>query len=264
MKNKRQITRYVRRIAALLLVVLMGGSMLLGLSGCKQRVTHYVDYDGKKFAYRGARDAYRVGEKVTLYFNLIATDTEYTFYLDGEALTPEYDEKDGFKIQFTMPDRDVKLSCDAKNTMTADTTEVPESTTEPQTLKDEGVAVLRYDILTGSEDDGGRYTLTLSRYPDDKLILDVYAIQLPNGKEVFVRYVVPDEALTECLLLIEERGVKQWNSSPAAGTIEGKVITLEYLDGDKMVRVSSERMPADGEQTLQAIRETLNKYIPKG
>lgn len=76
-----------------------------------------VDYCGQKMAYQNAKDAYRAGEKVTLYFDMIATDTNYSFTLDGAELMRDYDPKKGFVLHFTMPDHDVKLHCFSRNTM---------------------------------------------------------------------------------------------------------------------------------------------------
>ena len=76
-----------------------------------------VDYCGQKMAYPNAKDEYRAGEKVTLYFDMIATDTNYSFTLDGAELMRDYDREKGFVLSFTMPDHDVKLHCFSRNTM---------------------------------------------------------------------------------------------------------------------------------------------------
>lgn len=77
-----------------------------------------VDYCGQKMAYSNAKDEYRAGEIVTLYFDMIATDTDYSFTLDGAQLMRDYDPKKGFVLSFTMPDRDVKLHCFSRNSNT--------------------------------------------------------------------------------------------------------------------------------------------------
>ena len=46
-----------------------------------------VDYCGQKFAYKNAKDEYRAGEKVTVYYSMVATDTDYYFSLEGAELT---------------------------------------------------------------------------------------------------------------------------------------------------------------------------------
>lgn len=76
-----------------------------------------IDYCGEKYAYKNAKDEYRVGEKVTLYYWMIATDTDYTFWLDGAELSRDYDTKKGFILSFIMPDLDVVLHCSLRNSM---------------------------------------------------------------------------------------------------------------------------------------------------
>ncbi len=76
-----------------------------------------VDYCGQKDMYTHAKSSYRAGQEVTLYFPYIATDTDYSFYLDDEKLKVSYDDKKGFVISFTMPEHDVKLQMTSKNSM---------------------------------------------------------------------------------------------------------------------------------------------------
>lgn len=78
---------------------------------------HKVDYCGEKYAYKNAKDEYRAGEKVTLYYWMIATDTDYSFSLDGAELSRDYDTKKGFILSFIMPDHDVVLRCFERNSM---------------------------------------------------------------------------------------------------------------------------------------------------
>lgn len=83
-----------------------------------------VDYCGQKFEYKNAKDEYRAGERVTLYYWMIATDTDYSFSLDGAQLSRDYDTKKGFILSFIMPDHDVKLRCYSRNTMLRELPEV--------------------------------------------------------------------------------------------------------------------------------------------
>ncbi len=76
-----------------------------------------VDYSGQKYAYKNAKDEYKAGEKVTLYYWMIATDTDYSFRLDGAELERNYDTKKGFILSFIMPEHDVILHCYERNSM---------------------------------------------------------------------------------------------------------------------------------------------------
>ena len=80
------------------------------MSGCS-RETYTVDYCGQQEHYRGAKDVYRAGQTVRLYYTNVGTDTDYTFWLDGENLHCTYRRNKGFLIRFTMPARDVRLVC---------------------------------------------------------------------------------------------------------------------------------------------------------
>ena len=67
---------------------------------------------------------------MTLYFDMIATDTNYSFTLDGAELMRDYDREHGFILRFTMPDHDVKLHCFSRNLMVIE---------KPQTERKQGV-----------------------------------------------------------------------------------------------------------------------------
>lgn len=53
--------------------------LLTLFAACGQAEYHTVDYSGNKDCFTNAKDRYRVGEQVELYFDLIATDVDYTF-----------------------------------------------------------------------------------------------------------------------------------------------------------------------------------------
>lgn len=91
---------------------------MLGLFGCSAK-KYRVDYGGDKDFFKGAKDEYRAGEKVTVYYDLIATDTDYTFLLDGKRINPDYSENKGYIITFKMPEHDVKLTVESRNSMIA-------------------------------------------------------------------------------------------------------------------------------------------------
>ena len=80
-----------------------------------------IDYCGQRLGYCSetgeAQERYRPGTPVTLYFVMVATDFSYTFLLDGNPISPDYDHDKGFVIRFVMPEHDVKLQCITRNTM---------------------------------------------------------------------------------------------------------------------------------------------------
>ncbi len=88
----------------------------MALSSCGEK-SYKVDYNGQKSSYENARDSYKAGEKVEFYFRYVATDTDYSFYLDGKKLNPLYEEDKGYVIKFTMPSHDVSVKWKSTNSM---------------------------------------------------------------------------------------------------------------------------------------------------
>ena len=100
-----------------LAAALLCGTVAAGLSGCTSAPVYHIDYNGEEFCYEKAPTDFRAGDKVKLYYTLIATDTDYAFYLDDERIHPDYDWQKGFIIEFTMPDHDVSLRVESYNLM---------------------------------------------------------------------------------------------------------------------------------------------------
>ena len=145
------------KVPALISLIIIGGFCLMCLSSCGA-AKYNVDYDGAKSSFDNARDSYRAGKKVTLYYSLIATDTDYSFYIDGERINPGYDESKGYIIEFTMPEHDITVSVESHNSMEY----VPDEN-EP------GKYTLSYDSFDGG---GPEYTPEI----EDSSLLD-YKIQ---------------------------------------------------------------------------------------
>ena len=76
-----------------------------------------VDYNGQKESFTGAKDSYKAGEEVRICYNFIATDTDYSFIVDGKEIHPDYNVEEGFVISFTMPEHDVSVEVSSRNSM---------------------------------------------------------------------------------------------------------------------------------------------------
>ncbi len=65
---------------------------------------------------KSPKEYYQEGETVRVVLDLIATDTDYSFDVEGAEFSVTY-EKEGYVVTFNMPDHDVKVSYTTKNTM---------------------------------------------------------------------------------------------------------------------------------------------------
>ncbi len=230
-----------------LAVFMLAPLMLLGFTACGGP-KYRIDYQGQKDSYTNARDSYRAGSKVVLYYDLIATDTDYSFYVDGQKINYTYKEGKGFVISFIMPDHDVVLECKSVNSMTADD-------------DTEGEMLINYFATTvGTEGEGEAYELILYSGAGDKVRLSVSRV-VGGETEEEREYLIPREAADRCLEIARENDLAGWNGLNDADSLDGALTVVRYKDGDSYVRASTEKMPENGEKILNSIRETIEEYI---
>ena len=100
------------------LLTLMGVIMMFGLFGCGAKKYSLTLDD---YGFEKAKKSYKEGDQVTVYYNLIATDTDYSFYSEPEMeMKHSYDPEHGYVLEFTMPAHDVKLCVRTRNSMEYD------------------------------------------------------------------------------------------------------------------------------------------------
>ena len=97
-------------------LILLEVILMLNLFGCGGR-KYALHFDGCGF--ESQKTAYAAGEAVTVYFDLIATDTDYRFWLDDESveLQRDYDNNHGYVFRFVMPDHELTLHVASRNSM---------------------------------------------------------------------------------------------------------------------------------------------------
>ncbi len=98
------------KVFALLLV----GVVLMSLFGGCARKKYTVSSDDPFLIGLGE---YRKGAMVELVLELWATDTDYSFFVDGAPADVSFDYNRGYIIAFPMPDHDVHVTYEARNTM---------------------------------------------------------------------------------------------------------------------------------------------------
>ena len=94
---------------------MIGALIMLSVSGCgKQK--YKLNFGS--YGFESRKTEYAAGEKVTVYYDFIATDTDYSFYIDDDVeMKQSYDNDHGYIFTFTMPDHDVTLHEESHNSM---------------------------------------------------------------------------------------------------------------------------------------------------
>ena len=236
----------VLRFSAILAVGLLSAVFLAGCGG----EYYHVDYDGSKDSFDNAKDKYRAGTKVELYYSMIATDTDYSFYVDGEPANVDYREDKGYIIRFTMPEHDVKVEVEQENTMVYD----------PR--RESGISVLEYYTATTGLPDGTPYReYVLSTWEIAELyLLEVY--DTTSGESIYESYLVPAEALIRGQELIDEYGFRSWEDQEDLDCIDGTHTRCTFREDDgSYTTVSTDAMPENGEAQLDAVGRLLEEYI---
>ncbi len=116
LKERAEYNGEAMRRMKRVLTLMMGVIVMLGLFGCgKQKYT--LHFEG--YGFESKKPKYAAGEKVTVYYGMIATDTDYSFWLDDEnvELKQDYDDRHGYVFTFVMPDHDVTIYESSHNSM---------------------------------------------------------------------------------------------------------------------------------------------------
>jgi len=105
-----------RTVPSKIAVILLGVMMIMCMTGCgkpKYKLTFGSD------GFKSEKKEYAEGEKVTVYYDIIATDTDYSFYTDCDdvKLKQDWDNNHGYIFTFSMPSHDVKISVTSRNSM---------------------------------------------------------------------------------------------------------------------------------------------------
>ena len=243
----------------------------LCLPACEGAQKYRLIFDG--YGFESERTEYAAGEKVTVTYDLIATDTDYTFSIDGGVQWErDYDNAHGYVFRFTMPARDVTISVESHSSMTID----PLANPMPAFLS--GEALLAgiegedpvFDWLRSSAATvgGGEY-MEYALYARQEgsfgggLVL-VRRARSGNGPLREGACVVPERVLDECLAAVDLNGMR--DREEGAGIFGGASYAVRWKDGDAVTQISSDRMPEDGEKTFGAIAAILgdawSRYAP--
>ena len=129
------------------------------------------------YGFESKKTSYAEGDKVKVYYDLIATDTDYSFYTDSDdvELKRDYDDKKGFVITFIMPAHDVSLHVDSVNSMEY----IPETEFNYDEVDTKGLSEETLDLFatcaiyleTGSNTDNGDMLSSKELYEIEEFLI---------------------------------------------------------------------------------------------
>ena len=235
-------------------ILIIGVVIIMSLFGCGKTKYNLI-FDG---GFQSKKTSYAEGEQVTVIYDIIATDTDYSFYTDSEDvdLKQEYDDSQGYVFTFTMPAHDVKLFVKSRNTMEYD----PDANRPENDPGSPGEAIneenLRFDYYeaTVATQGGDCYTkYALYEYEMDRMILAQFEKE-PEGEEKMSFCFVPASVLDECMEVIKKYKMQNWKGETG---LRGKEYAVRFSDDGELQRVSSDHMPENGREAFEAVSEVL-------
>lgn len=213
----------------IIIVVVVVGLLIFMNRGPRYNV-HYDNV-----FYKNAKDSYRVGQKVSIYYNLIATDTDYRFNVEGADYEISYNDRKGYVIEFVMPANDVYVSMSSKNSMIYE---------GPIRLYQ-----FKYEVYT---EEGREYEHYIIEDYDYKLT----ATQYKNSGEYDFEF--DESGISEIEALIQSYDPINWENEDC---LEGVFYAFEFYVDHHLYSITSDQMSSDGEsffvQLLNIIRSKL-------
>lgn len=242
----------IRHILSLISAVLL----FAGFKGCGA-AEYRLTFDG--YGLESEKRSYAEGEKVTVTYAMVATDTDYTFFTDSDDvnLQQEFDGRHGYVFTFTMPGHDVKISVKSRNSMERDPYANPPGPSDPGSpgncIQNEKLLFDYYEATAASVGGDESTEYCLYSYTDTWLVLAQYR-KTEGAEETMAFCTVPASLLDDCMDLVNRYQMQTWKHGSG---LEGKQYVVKFPVDGALTRVSSDVMPEDGQEAFSAIREVL-------
>lgn len=247
----------MKRILCLLLTLVM----VMGLFGCKAK--YRLEFDDK--GLKSPKTSYAEGETVTFYYDMVATDTDYSFFTDSPdvSLHQEFDGKHSYVFTFTMPAHNVKITVKSQNSMqaqkpmegTMQTAGKPESY-----ISDINLVFYYYEATVGTPSGDRWIKLAVYKYNGDEFLITLQTME--EGKESgeqfrFVPSTVPDK----CAKIVNQYKMDKWKNGHG---LKGKEYEVRFWRNGEIIKVGSNDMPDKGKEAYDALFEILSTAWSNG
>lgn len=233
------------KMIVIAIVVILLVSTLVFLTSCKAERYKVICTEGLFINVKGS---YKAGQTVRVYFPMVATDTDYTFYLDGERIIPtNYSDMRGYCFEFTMPTHDVELTVESKNSMEYH----PVSTDIPA-----GTEIFRYTEETRSADGSTSFELSVTTVSDTKHCMTV---KKEDGSTLI--YTIPIYPYESLYSYNDIYNLAKWNTLEEYHTLDNKSVELTFYYDGEYITLSSDHMPEDGEGILKYLVSNFTDYM---
>jgi hypothetical protein len=116
-----------------------------------------------------------------------------------------------------------------------------------------------YERMAGTADEQPYFELVLYTQDADHLLLEQYE----NGRtdrETVKQYTVSKDIYAKVMNLVKTYDLAKWNET-GSESAEGVYRVVKYYDSGTYIRVSTDRMPEDGQSAFDAVKQLLTDAI---
>lgn len=222
---------------------------VFALNGCAGE-SYKVDLCGRDSLYSGVKSSYRAGSKVRIYFKeeCIGTDTDYTFYLDESRINATYERGKGFRIEFEMPDHDVKLICQSVNSMM-----------RAESGYTDFLVSWRDHRTDPSDNSWQTSEYILERVVGETDLKLTLEISYSDGSAYTYEYRVSPDVYDDYIVYIVSNGIDKWMGTYESGEDTTRIIHTDFVYDGIRQSASSFYMPEDGMNILDRLGYILRR-----
>lgn len=236
---------------------LWGLLIMFGLSGCgKQK--YELKFDG--YGFESEKTKYAAGENVTVYYDMIATDTDYSFYTDSDdvELKRDYDDKHGYIFNFTMPEHDVTMKVESRNSMEYDPGVFEPDKTENvvDEINPDNMAFDYFEKTVASEKEEEHEEMVLYERDEGAGMILARYVKEEGKEETVSACLVPEDTIDDCMGIVRGYDMENWKDGQG---ITGKFYVIKFSHNGKDFRITSDDMPEEGRNAFSSISEILWK-----
>ncbi len=134
----------------------------------------------------------------------------------------------------------------------------------PEVEEVKGVMLIDWYSKTVATVDGGGFNeIVLFEHSDTELKLSFFSKD-EDSDETRRDCIVDKKALTDCLEIINRFRLGEWSKLNNPTSLSGVVKVVKYrTENGGYIRVSSDKMPEDGERAFDELEKALKKHCKK-
>ncbi len=117
-----------------------------------------------------------------------------------------------------------------------------------------------YHSTSAIENDGHCELVLYTTDSTDTVKLCIFTRDSADADEICTTYLVPYKAAQDCFDIINKHRLENWESMEDTTSLDGALTVCKFYSGGSYIRVSTEKMPPDGDKILDSISNVMQTY----